>query len=104
MTQPIRHLFCGALLLAALPATEAVADQVFPPGTECANLPTIAERLLCGQQELKRGDAATQRPNPQPPPYDGWSPDPDQAQPPPNMQSVPPQAPSDTSPQSGQPE
>jgi len=71
-------------LIVATPAIVATADTIYPPGTECANLPTIAERLLCGRQELKRGDAATQQPNVPPPPYDGYSPDPDAAQPPPS--------------------
>ena len=105
VTKRFRSLLCGTLLATTLPIA-AAADQVFPPGTECANLPTIAERLLCGRQELKRGDAATQRPNQPPPPYDGWSPDPDQAQPPPpavNMPTVPPQSPGDTGRQSPQP-
>ena len=71
----------------ALPMSAALADQTYPPGTECANLRTIAERLLCGRQELKRGDATVQeQKNVPPPPYDGWSPDPDQAQPPPGAQ------------------
>ena len=80
----------GALLLAASPMATASADQVYPPGTECANLRTIAERLLCGRQELKRGDAAVgQQQNISPPPYDGYSPDPDQAQPPPGTRIEP---------------
>jgi hypothetical protein len=79
-----RFLLGAALVLAVLPITTATADEVYPPGTECANLRTIAERLLCGRQELKRGDAATQQ-NVPAPPYDGYSPDPDQAQPPPGM-------------------
>jgi hypothetical protein len=63
----------------------AFADNVtYPPGTDCANLATIAARLLCGRQELKRGDAAVQQQQSVPaPPYDGYSPDPDAAQPPP---------------------
>jgi hypothetical protein len=74
------------MTVAVLPVP-ALADETYPPGTECANLRTIAERLLCGRQELKRGDAAVQeQKNVPPPPYDGWSPDPDQAQPPPGMQ------------------
>jgi hypothetical protein len=63
----------------------AAADETYPPGTECANLRTIAERLLCGRQELKRNDAAVQEQKNVPsPPYDGYSSDPDQAQPPPS--------------------
>ena len=82
--------FLGAAILAALPTVTASADQIYPPGTECANLPTIAERLLCGRQELKRGDTAVQQQqNVPPPPYDGYSPDPDQAQPPPGTEIAP---------------
>ena len=77
---------CFGLALSGslLSITAATADETYPPGTECANLRTIAERLLCGRQELKRGDAAVQQQqNVPPPPYDGYSPEPDQAQPPP---------------------
>ena len=76
-----------AIVIAALSMAVpiAAADETYPPGTECANLRTIAERLLCGRQELKRNDAAVQeQKNVPPPPYDGYSPDPDQAQPPPS--------------------
>lgn len=76
-----------AVLLCTMTAgAAAFADDVsYPPGTECANLATIAARLLCGRQELKRGDAAVQQQQNVPaPPYDGYSPDPDDAQPPPN--------------------
>ena len=84
MTRP---LWCLAITLATL-STAAKADETYPPGTECANLRTIAERLLCGRQELQRGDAATKQ-NVPPPPYDGYSPDPDQAQPPPGTRISP---------------
>jgi hypothetical protein len=79
-----RCLHLGAVIVALWVATAvAAADETYPPGTECANLRTIAERLLCGRQELKRNDAAVQeQKNVAPPPYDGYSSDPDQAQPP----------------------
>jgi hypothetical protein len=32
----------------------AAQTKIYPPGTDCANLPTIAERLLCGRQEFRR--------------------------------------------------
>jgi hypothetical protein len=80
----------GALLISSSMAVPALADEVYPPGTECANLPTISARLLCGRQELKRGDAAAQQQqNVPPPPYDGYSSDPDQAQPPPGAPARP---------------
>jgi len=85
-----RYLPLVAAMLAAAPVAWARADTVYPPGTECANLPTIADRLLCGRQELKRGDAVTRQPNVPPPPYDGYSPDPDAAQPPPSGTTNPP--------------
>lgn len=82
--RPVFGAVLGATILALLQIATASADEVYPPGTECANLRTIAERLLCGRQELKRGDAAVQEQKNVPaPPYDGYSPDPDQAQPPP---------------------
>jgi hypothetical protein len=86
----IRCLLLGTLLVAAQPLASASADETYPPGTECANLRTIAERLLCGRQELRRGDAAVQQQQNVPaPPYDGYSPDPDQAQPAPGTQIEP---------------
>ena len=85
-----RHLTLVTLILIAGPARIAMADPVYPPGTGCANLPTIAARLICGRQELKRGDAAAREPNVPPPPYDGYSPDPDAAQPPPGSYTAEP--------------
>jgi hypothetical protein len=86
MRQTILRGTCIALVLAVVPMAAAMADETYPPGTECANLRTIAERLLCGRQELKRGDAGVQQQqNVPPPPYDGYSPDPDEAQPPPGV-------------------
>jgi hypothetical protein len=68
---------------AFLPHFASAQDADYPPGTECANEPTIAKRLLCGRVELRRGDPAAKQ-NAPAPPYDGYSPDPDSAQPPPN--------------------
>jgi hypothetical protein len=86
MRRPNCRCAALALILAAAPIASTTADQIYPPGTECANLRTIAERLLCGRQELKRGDAGVQQQqNVPPPPYDGYSPDPDEAQPPPGV-------------------
>jgi hypothetical protein len=91
MTQRTALALSIALIAtAALPFAAAADDTTYPPGTECANLPTISARLLCGRQELKRGDAAVQQQKNVPaPPYDGWSPDPDQAQPAPGTQIEP---------------
>jgi hypothetical protein len=40
-------LLCGAGIAGA-------QTKIYPPGTDCANQPTIAERLLCGRQEYRR--------------------------------------------------
>jgi len=37
-----------------MPAVASAEDKIYPPGTDCANQPTIAERLLCGRQEFRR--------------------------------------------------
>jgi hypothetical protein len=37
-----------------IPAIAAAQTKIYPPGTDCANQPTIAERLLCGRQEFRR--------------------------------------------------
>jgi hypothetical protein len=43
--------FAGVI---AMPLVAAAQTKIYPPGTDCANLPTIAERLLCGRQEFRR--------------------------------------------------
>lgn len=57
----IRRNHCRSLALAVLlvgvvtmPVVAAAQTKIYPPGTDCANLPTIAERLLCGRQEFRR--------------------------------------------------
>jgi hypothetical protein len=53
---------------AVLPLSAASGqDKIYPPGTDCANQPTIAERLLCGRQEFRR-QSETSVPQPAPPP------------------------------------
>jgi len=37
-----------------MPVVGAAQTKIYPPGTDCANLLTIAERLLCGRQEFRR--------------------------------------------------
>ena len=74
------------------PALASADDVTYPPGTNCANLPTLSARLVCGRQELRRDDPAS-RENVTPPPYDGYSPDPEQAQPPPGLVPAPTVAP-----------
>jgi hypothetical protein len=54
--------------LLVLPVAAASAQtKIYPPGTDCANLPTIGERLLCGRQEFRR-QSETSVPQPAPPP------------------------------------
>jgi len=67
-------LSCAMLAMSLLPGAAQAEDKIYPPGTECANLPTIAERLLCGRQEFRRNDPAS-RENVPAPPYDGYVPD-----------------------------
>ena len=51
-----RHSILIAALagFSALPIAASAEDKIYPPGTDCANQPTIAERLLCGRQEFRR--------------------------------------------------
>jgi len=54
----------AGMLLTPLVAASG-QSKIYPPGTNCANLPTIAERLLCGRQEFRRqSDSSTQVPAP----------------------------------------
>jgi hypothetical protein len=41
-------------ILSAMSTTALAQTKVYPPGTDCANQPTIAERLLCGRQQFRR--------------------------------------------------
>jgi len=65
----LRLALVAAILAVPSPAAFAQA-KVYPPGTDCANLPTIAERLLCGRQEFRRqsGTVTQQQPAETPPP------------------------------------
>jgi len=49
-------IFAGLTVSLLLTPMVAASGQskIYPPGTDCANLPTIAERLLCGRQEFRR--------------------------------------------------
>jgi len=51
-----RSLALAAVLvgIATMPVLAAAQTKIYPPGTDCANQPTIAERLLCGRQEFRR--------------------------------------------------
>ena len=60
----------AAILLLPVAAASG-QSKIYPPGTDCANLPTIAERLLCGRQEFRRqSETSVQQPAP-PPAVDG---------------------------------
>jgi hypothetical protein len=60
----------AAIVAAGMLLPSAVASaqsKVYPPGTDCANQATIAERLLCGRQEFRRqSETALPQPAPQP--------------------------------------
>lgn len=62
-------LFAG--LTATIMLTPMVAasgqSRIYTPGTDCANQPTIAARLLCGRQEFRREQGLS---NTQPAPLD----------------------------------
>jgi hypothetical protein len=66
----VQRTLMAAVLAAGslLPATAALGeDKIYPPGTDCANQPTIAERLLCGRQEFRRqSGVSTEQPAPLP--------------------------------------
>jgi hypothetical protein len=51
-----RTITLAAAIAGLLAASDIAAAQskIYPPGTACANLATIAERLLCGRQEYRR--------------------------------------------------
>jgi hypothetical protein len=54
-----------------MPVVASAEDKIYPPGTDCANQPTIAERLLCGRQEFRRqSGTAVEQPTETPPPLD----------------------------------
>jgi len=36
------------------PGIATAQTKIYPEGTDCANQPTLAERLLCGRQEFRR--------------------------------------------------
>ncbi len=67
-----RDLLIAALIgFSALPVAASAEDKIYPPGTDCANQPTIAERLLCGRQEFRRqSDASVAQPMETPPALD----------------------------------
>jgi hypothetical protein len=73
-------VFATAAIL-AMPAVASAQSKMYPPGTDCANQPTIAERLLCGRQEFRRQQqgSSVEQPNEIPPaPLDEDRPFPDQ--------------------------
>jgi hypothetical protein len=56
LRRPRRMLSLVATIAGVLtmPVAASAEDKVYPPGTDCANQPTIAARLLCGRQEFRR--------------------------------------------------
>jgi hypothetical protein len=78
----MNHRALFALALAAgmvvLPLAAASGQsKIYPPGTDCANQPTIAERLLCGRQEFRRQSETSV---PQPAPLPGVNSEPERVQ------------------------
>jgi hypothetical protein len=84
--------FASAGIL-AMPAVASAQNKIYPPDTDCANQPTIAERLLCGRQEFRRQQGTSvDQPNQIPPaPLDEEQPFPDQPRPPSDLQPAPAQ-------------
>ena len=81
----LNTLVSAAAIAGALAAPAFAQTKIYPPGTDCANQPTIAERLLCGRQEFRRqSGTSTETPAPTPPAgLDEDRPFPDQPMPPP---------------------
>jgi hypothetical protein len=75
----------------AMPAVASAESKIYPPGTDCANQPTIAERLLCGRQEFRREQGVSvEQPNAVPPaPSDEERPFPNQPMPPADLAPAP---------------
>jgi hypothetical protein len=82
--------FVGIL---ALPIAASAQTKIYPPGSDCANQPTIAERLLCGRQEFRRQSGTTIDTPAETPPaaLDEDRPFPDQPAPPPASLSPAPE-------------
>ncbi|MDQ7250921.1 hypothetical protein [Dongia sedimenti] len=84
----------GAVVgILTLPIAASAQAKIYPPGTDCANQPTIAERLLCGRQEFRRqSGTAIETPDQTPPAaLDEDRPFPDQPVPPPASLSPAPE-------------
>jgi hypothetical protein len=95
----------GALVgVLALPAIASAQSKIYPPGTDCGNQPTLAERLHCGRQEFRRqqGMSVEQPSVTAPAPLDEDRPFPETPAPPaelrpaPNQMQVPPRTASPT--------
>ena len=71
-----RSILIAALVgFSALPIAASAEDKIYPPGSDCANQPTIAERLLCGRQEFRRqSDTSVEQPMEKPPSLEGRGP------------------------------
>ncbi len=65
---PLVGAIAGVL---AMPVIASAEDKIYPPGTDCANQPTIAERLLCGRQGFRRqSGTSVEQPKEVPAPLD----------------------------------
>lgn len=84
----------GAIVgVLTMPVVASAEDKIYPPGTDCANQPTIAERLLCGRQEFRRqSGTSVEQPTEAPPaPLDEDRPFPDTPAPPADLRPAPDQ-------------
>jgi hypothetical protein len=64
--------------LLGAPDIAAAQSKIYPPSSDCANQATIAERLLCGRQELRRQQGlSVEQPAAAPPRVDEPGPFPD---------------------------
>jgi len=77
-----------------MPVVASAEDKIYPPGTDCANQPTIAERLLCGRQEFRRQSGTPVEPPTEtsPAPLEEDRPFPDTPPPPADLRSPPDQS------------
>ncbi|WP_395023053.1 hypothetical protein [Dongia sp.] len=84
-------VLAAAVAAVIIPGIASAQSKVYPPEADCANQPTIAERLLCGRQEFRRQQGVSvETPNGLTPGEPG--PFPDQPMPPAELRPAPGQA------------